>query len=89
MAEHDDERGPGPVGPADPAADAGPGEAADGMPEMKPIPPEMYKNPGGCGFTGCMYAVMIFAALALALLVIGLLTREWMTPLPAPQLPPR
>lgn len=55
-------------------------ESADGMPEMKPIPPEMYKGPGGCGFTGCMYAVMIFAGLALALLIVGLLTREWIVP---------
>lgn len=59
---------------------AGPREQAEGMPEMKPIPPEMYKGPGGCGFTGCMYTVMIFAALALALLIIGLLTREWIVP---------
>lgn len=51
------------------------------LPEgMKPIPPEMYRKPGGCGFTGCMYAAMIFAAIAITLLVIGLLTREWMTP---------
>jgi len=63
------------------AREPGPGGAADGLPEMKPIPPEMYQRPGGCGFTGCMYAVMIIAALALALLVIGLLTREWMVPL--------
>ena len=32
---------------------------------------------------------MIFAALARALLVIGLLTREWLVPLPAPQVPSR
>ncbi|HEX6042175.1 hypothetical protein [Longimicrobium sp.] len=55
-------------------------EPEQGMPEMKPIPPEMYKGPGGCGFTGCMYAVMIVAALMLALLIIGLLTREWIVP---------
>jgi hypothetical protein len=85
MAEHDDVREPESIDPADEAPDPGPNEAAEGMPEMKPIPPEMYKGPGGCGFTGCMYAVMIFAALALTLLVIGLLTREWLVPLPAPQ----
>ena len=50
---------------------------------MKPIPPEMYRGPGGCGFTGCMYAVMVFAAIALALLVLGLLTREWIVPVGA------
>lgn len=66
MAEPDETREPAPA------------EAPE--PEFKPIPPEMYKGPGGCGFTGCMYTVMIFAALALALLVIGLLTREWMVP---------
>jgi hypothetical protein len=72
MADRDDEtREPEPI------------EAADGMPEMKPIPPEMYKGPGGCGFTGCMYAVMVFAAIALALLVLGLLTREWIVPIGA------
>lgn len=60
-----------------------PGDLPEGT---KPIPPEMYKGPGGCGFTGCMYAVMIFAALALVLLVIGLLTREWIVP---PGVPPR
>lgn len=59
---------------------AEPREPADEMPEMKPIPPEMYKGPGGCGFTGCMYILMIFAAVALALLVLGLLTREWIVP---------
>ena len=48
--------------------------------EMKPISPEMYRRPFGCGFTGCMYAAMIFAAIALVLLVIGLLTREWIVP---------
>lgn len=68
MAEPEDVREPGP------------GEPAEALPEMKPIPPEMYKGPGGCGFTGCMYALMIFAALAMVLLVIGLLTREWMVP---------
>lgn len=59
---------------------AKPREPADDLPEMKPIPPEMYKGPGGCGFTGCMYILMIFAAVALALLVLGLLTREWIVP---------
>ena len=77
MAERDDVREPERM------------EPADDTPEFRPIPPEMYKGPGGCGFTGCMYAVMIFAALALILLVIGLLTREWLVPLPSPSLPPR
>lgn len=72
MADLDDEtREPEPI------------EAPDGMPEMKPIPPEMYRGPGGCGFTGCMYAVMVLAAIALALLVFGLLTREWIVPVGA------
>ena len=79
MADRDEAREPEPAGAQEPV------ESPEGMPEMKPIPPEMYKGPGGCGFTGCMYAVMIFAALALALLVVGLLTREWLVPLPAPQ----
>jgi hypothetical protein len=52
---------------------------------MKPIPPEMYKRPGGCGFTGCMYAAMIFAVVALVLLVIGLMFREWTVPLVSPR----
>ncbi len=84
MAEHDDAREPERMEPADEARAPGGDAPADEMPEFKPIPPEMYKGPGGCGFTGCMYAVMIFAALALTLLVIGLLTREWMTPVTAP-----
>lgn len=72
---------------ADAEATRGVGDA-DGPapePEFKPIPPEMYKGPGGCGFTGCMYAIMIFAAVALVLLVIGLLTREWLVPVGAPR----
>lgn len=64
---------------------AGDADGPDALPEMKPIPPEMYKGPGGCGFTGCMWAIMIFAALALVLLVIGLLTREWLVPIGAPR----
>ena len=40
--------------------------------------------PGGCGFTGCMWMVMIVFAVLLALLVFGLLTRVWI----APPLPP-
>lgn len=52
---------------------------------MKPIPPEMYGRPGGCGFTGCMYAAMIFAVLALVLLIIGLIFREWTVPLVTPR----
>ena len=87
MAEQDDVRGPDRVEPAGEMGGPAPDAPADDLPEMKPIPPEMYKRPGGCGFTGCMYAVMIFAALALALLVIGLLTREWMVPLQPPQGP--
>ena len=72
MADQDEEtREPEPI------------EAPDGMPEMKAIPPEMYRGPGGCGFTGCMYAVMVLAAIALALLVLGLLTREWIVPVGA------
>jgi hypothetical protein len=47
---------------------------------MKPIPPEYYRGPGGCGFTGCTTFIVIVAFLALALLVIGLLTRQWMVP---------
>lgn len=85
MAEQDDVREPDRIEPADEVREPGGDEPADDLPEMKPIPPEMYKRPGGCGFTGCMYAVMIFAALALALLVVGLLTREWLVPLPAPR----
>ena len=93
MAERDEQaREPEWTDPTDPArshqaddADAAdatePVESAEGMPEMKPIPPEMYKGPGGCGFTGCMYGVMIFAALALALLILGLMTREWIVPI--------
>ncbi len=71
--------------PADGADAPEPVESPEGMPEMKPIPPEMYKGPGGCGFTGCMYLVMVVAALALVLLVIGLLTREWTVPLTNPR----
>ncbi len=85
MAEQDDVRQPERIGPADGVREPASEAPADDTPEFKPIPPEMYKRPGGCGFTGCMYAVMIFAALALALLVIGLLTREWLVPLPTPQ----
>ena len=69
MAEPEETREPEPI------------EAAEGMPEMKPIPPEMYKGPGGCGFTSCLWILMIFAALAMVILVIGLLTREWMVPI--------
>ncbi|HST59975.1 MAG TPA: hypothetical protein VLK84_14820 [Longimicrobium sp.] len=85
MADQDDVRGPESTNPADGVREPAAGAPADEMPEFKPIPPEMYQRPGGCGFTGCMYAVMIFAALALALLVIGLLTREWLVPLPTPK----
>ncbi len=60
-------------------------EWTDLEPEMKPIPPEYYKRPGGCGFIGCMYAAMAFAALAIILLVIGLLFREWTVPLVSPR----
>lgn len=80
MAERDEE-----VRAADDGDGPEPVESAEGMSEMKPIPPEMYRGPGGCGFTGCMYAVMIFAALALVLLVLGLLTREWTVPMTAPR----
>jgi hypothetical protein len=68
MSEPEETREPEPV------------EAPEGMPEMKPIPPEMYRGPGGCGFTGCMYTVVILAVLALVVLVFGLLTREWIVP---------
>lgn len=61
------------------------GEWTDLSPGMKPIPPEMYRRPGGCGFTGCMYAAMIFAVIALVLLVIGLIFREWTVPLVTPR----
>ncbi|MBW3571191.1 MAG: hypothetical protein KY467_08795 [Gemmatimonadetes bacterium] len=61
------------------------GDWTDLSPEVKPIPPEYYGRPGGCGFTGCMYAAMIFAAIALVLLVIGLLTRVWMVPVVSPR----
>ena len=63
---------------------AGGGEWTD-LQGMKPIPPEYYQRPGGCGFTGCMYAAMIFAAIALVLLVIGLLTRVWTVPIVSPR----
>jgi hypothetical protein len=61
------------------------GDWTDLSPGMKPIPPEMYRRPGGCGFTGCMYAAMIFAVIALVLLVIGLIFREWTVPLVTPR----
>ena len=61
------------------------GDWTDLSPGIKPIPPEMYRRPGGCGFTGCMYAAMIFAVIALVLLVIGLLLREWTVPLVSPR----
>jgi hypothetical protein len=61
------------------------GDWTDLSPGMKPIPPEMYRRPGGCGFTGCMYAAMIFAVVALVLLIIGLLFREWTVPLVTPR----
>lgn len=77
---------------ADGGRDAGDADAVEAVdstpppePEFKPIPPEMYKGPGGCGFTGCMYAIMVFAAIALVLLVIGLLTREWIVPIASPR----
>ncbi|HEX8395096.1 MAG TPA: hypothetical protein VF665_22305 [Longimicrobium sp.] len=38
--------------------------------------------PGGCGFTGCMWMVMIVFSLLLALLIFGLLTRVWIAPPP-------
>jgi hypothetical protein len=38
--------------------------------------------PGGCGFTGCMWIVMIVFSVLLALLVFGLLTRVWIVPPP-------
>ena len=66
-------------------ADQGDADRQELPPGMKPIPPEMYQRPGGCGFTGCMYAAMIFAVVAIVLLVIGLLTREWMVPPIAPR----
>jgi hypothetical protein len=61
------------------------GEWTDLSPEMKPIPPEYYKRPGGCGFVGCMYVAVIFAVVAIVLLVIGLLFREWTVPLVSPR----
>jgi hypothetical protein len=61
------------------------GDWTDLSPGTKPIPPEMYRRPGGCGFTGCTWAMMIFFLIALVLLVIGLLTREWTVPLVSPR----
>lgn len=59
------------------AEDGGPPEGA------RPLPPEFRKGPGGCGFTGCMYGVMVLFALALILLLIALFTRIWITtPMP-------
>ncbi|HEX6368743.1 MAG TPA: hypothetical protein VF006_07420 [Longimicrobium sp.] len=73
---------------AEPEQREGAGDADDWTdlsPGTKPIPPEMYRRPGGCGFTGCMYAAMIFAVLAMALLILGLLFREWTVPLVSPR----
>ncbi|HEU0300983.1 MAG TPA: hypothetical protein VFR37_16085 [Longimicrobium sp.] len=62
------------------------GGAEDDLPEgMKPIPPEYYRGPGGCGFTGCTTLIVILAFLALALLVVGLLTRHWIVPPVSPR----
>lgn len=45
-----------------------------------PLPRVGQKGPGGCGFTGCMYVVMVGAAIALTLMIILALTRVWITP---------
>ena len=65
--------------------DADGGDWTDLSPGTKAIPPEYYGRPGGCGFTGCMYAAMIFAIIAIVVLVIGLLTREWIVPPVSPR----
>ena len=54
MAEHDDARGPEHIRREDEVREPGSAAPGDETPEFKPIPPEMYKGPGGCGFTGCM-----------------------------------
>ena len=72
-----DERRDGPERDARDGVDA---EMPDGA---RPLPPEFRKGPGGCGFTGCMYGVMVLFAVALILLLIALFTRIWITtPMP-------
>ena len=73
-----DERGDEDAMPDDlPPTDVEAGELPDGM---VPLPSEYRRGPGGCGFTGCTYAVMVLFVVALVLLLIGLATRIWITP---------
>jgi hypothetical protein len=67
-------------------AESGAGRDEREVPDgMVPLPPEAYKPPGGCGFTGCMWLVIIVFSLLMALLVFGLLTRVWVTPVVSPR----
>lgn len=67
-------------------ADRGDGRGEHELPDGGvPLPPEAYRPPGGCGFSGCMWMVIIVFSLLMALLVLGLLTREWITPIVAPR----
>ncbi|MBW3656734.1 MAG: hypothetical protein KY444_11580 [Gemmatimonadetes bacterium] len=67
-------------------AERGDGRAEHELPDgVLPLPPEAYGPPGGCGFSGCMWMVIIVFSLLMALLVFGLLTRVWITPVVAPR----
>ena len=44
------------------------------------LPPDPGKPPGGCGLTGCLWAVMIVCGLLLAIMVLLALLRPWPTP---------
>lgn len=51
----------------------------------QPVRAAGYAPPAGCGFTGCMWFVIIGFSVLMALLVFGLLAREWVTPVVSPR----
>ena len=59
-------------------------ERVDGR-DVGEVDREAYQPPPGCGFTGCMWFIIIGFSLLMALLVFGLLAREWVTPVVLPR----
>lgn len=62
--------------------DAGRGE---GQADQPAAGGRAYEPPAGCGFTGCMWFIIVGFSLLMAVLVFGLLAREWVTPIVSPR----
>ena len=48
------------------------------------LPPEPGRPPGGCGFTGCMWTLMIVSGILLAIMIAIAVLRPWPTPVILP-----